>query len=247
MNMKRRQIIIFLAVCQFLTVNSYAQENKTHALWTELLSKNVDSLGHVNYQGFIADKAKLHTYLCELEKEAPKEDWTENEKLAYWINAYNAFTVELIVDNYPVQSIKELGGKLFKVNTAWDKKFIKIEGERYDLNNIEHGIIRKDFSEPRIHFAVNCASVSCPKLRNEAYVGSKLDAQLDDQVRTFINDTTKNIIGTDTAKLSKIFRWFKADFTQSMTLEEFINQYTEAKLTENTVVDFFEYDWNLNE
>ena len=247
MSMNRFQFIIFLGVCCFSSGLIFAQENKTHETWNELLAKNVDSVGHVNYQGFIDEKEKFHTYLCALEQEAPKDDWTEDEKLAYWINAYNAYTVELIIDNYPVESIKDLGGSLFKINTSWDIKFIHIEGEEYDLNNIEHGIIRKDFSEPRIHFAVNCASVSCPKLRNEAYVGSKLDAQLDDQIRSFLNDPTKNLIGTETAKLSKIFKWFTGDFTNSMSIEAYINQYTDVKITDDTEIDYFDYDWNLNE
>lgn len=245
--MKRIQRLLILTLFALFPVVSISQENKLHATWTELLAKNVDSSGHVNYQGFFDEKVKFHSYLCALEHEAPQEDWTENEKLAYWINAYNAFTIELIIDNYPLESIKELGGKLFKINTAWDIKFIKIEGRKYDLNNIEHGIIRKDFDEPRIHFAVNCASVSCPKLRNEAYVGSRLDEQLDDQVRSFINDSTRNVIGTETAKLSKLFRWFKGDFTKEMTLNEFINQYADIKLTDDTEIDYFDYNWNLNE
>ncbi len=245
--MKLFKFIVFPAILSLCSSLAFAQENKTHETWTELLQKYVDSAGHVNYKGFIEEKEKFHSYLCALEQEAPQDDWTENEKLAYWINAYNAFTVELIIDNYPVKSIKELGGKLFKINTSWDIKFIHIDGETYDLNNIEHGIIRKDFNEPRIHFAVNCASVSCPKLRNEAYVGSKLDAQLEDQVRYFLKNENKNILGTEKAKLSKIFRWFTGDFTENMSLVEFINQYSEVKLTEETELEYLDYNWNLNE
>ncbi|NVK63498.1 MAG: DUF547 domain-containing protein [Flavobacteriales bacterium] len=245
--MKLFKFIVFPAILSLCSSLTFAQENKTHETWTELLQKYVDSAGHVNYKGFIEEKEKFHSYLCALEQEAPQDDWTENEKLAYWINAYNAFTVELIIDNYPVKSIKELGGKLFKINTSWDIKFIHIDGETYDLNNIEHGIIRKNFNEPRIHFAVNCASVSCPKLRNEAYVGSKLDAQLEDQVRYFLKNENKNILGTEKAKLSKIFRWFTGDFTENMSLVEFINQYSEVKLTEETELEYLDYNWNLNE
>jgi hypothetical protein len=237
--------ITFFSLCCLTPSVIFAQENKTHETWTELLAKNVDSAGHVNYQGFINEKEKFHTYLCALEQEAPKNDWTENEKLAYWINAYNAYTVELIVDSYPVESIKDLGGKLFKINTSWDIKFIEIEGETYDLNNIEHGIIRQDFNDGRIHFAVNCASVSCPKLRNEAYVGSKLNAQLDDQAKAFVNDAGKNIIGTETAKISKIFKWFSGDFDLSTV--EFINKYSDVKISDDTKIDYMDYDWNLNE
>ena len=237
--------ITFFTFIILLPTIIFSQENKTHTTWNELLAKNVDSVGHVNYQGFIDEKEKFHTYLCALEQEAPQSDWTENEKLAYWINVYNAYTVELIIQNYPVKSIKDLGGKLFKINTSWDIKFIHIGDEIYDLNNIEHGIIRDEFNEARIHFAVNCASVSCPKLRNEAYVGSKLNEQLDDQVRAFVNDSTKNIIGAETAKISKIFKWFSGDF--DLSIPDFINQYTDVKMTDATAIDYFDYDWNLNE
>ena len=117
-----------------------------------------------------------------------------------------------------------------------------------DLNNIEHGILRKDFEEPRIHFAVNCASVSCPKLRNEAYVGSRLDAQLNDQAKAFLADKGKNNIkNANEAKLSKLFKWFKGDFTKNGDLISFINKYSTVKLNKDANLDFLDYDWNLNE
>jgi hypothetical protein len=241
------QISIILSLIATLSLNIFAQENKTHKTWNELLVKNVDDKGHVNYKGFIKDKEKFDSYLAALEKEAPKENWTKDEKLAYWLNAYNAFTVKLILDNYPVKSIKDIGGNLYKINTAWDIKFINIEGEEYDLNNIEHGIIRKEFNEPRIHFAANCASASCPILRNEAYVGSKLDAQLTDQARSFINDGIRNCITKDAAKLSKLFKWYSGDFTKDKSLIEFINQYADTKLKKSTPIDYIDYGWTLNE
>ncbi len=226
---------------------SFSQENKKHQIWNELLQKNVDEKGNVNYKGFISEKAKLQKYLDALSKEAPKRDWSKNEKLAYWINAYNAFTVKLIIDNYPTKSIKDLGGAIYKINTPWDIKFITIEGKSYDLNNIEHGILRKEFNEPRIHFAVNCASISCPVLRNEAYVAEKIEQQLHEQAFRFINDPIRNKINSKTAELSKIFSWFKGDFTKNGTLEVFINQYSKTKITSQTKVSFMEYNWNLNE
>lgn len=226
---------------------SFSQENKKHQIWNELLQTNVDEKGNVNYKGFISEKAKLQKYLDALSKEAPKRDWSKNEKLAYWINAYNAFTVKLIIDNYPTKSIKDLGGAIYKINTPWDIKFITIEGKSYDLNNIEHGILRKEFDEPRIHFAVNCASISCPVLRNEAFVAGKLEQQLNEQTSRFINDPIRNKINSTTAELSKIFSWFKGDFTKDGTLEAFINQYAKTKITSQTKISFMEYNWNLNE
>jgi len=224
---------------------SFSQENKTHQIWNELLEKNVYK-GNVNYKGFVSEKDKLQKYLDALSKEAPKRNWSKDEKLAYWINAYNAFTIKLIIDNYPTKSIKDLGGAIYKVNTPWDIKFIEIEGKKYDLNNIEHNILRKEFDEPRIHFAINCASVSCPNLRNEAYVANKLEKQLEEQTYSFINDSSKNKITSEKAELSKIFSWFKGDFTKNGSLEDFINKYAKVKITSQKI-SYLDYSWNLNE
>ena len=148
-----------------------------HGPWTELLQVYVDESGNVNYQGFQKDSVRLNSYLETLVSNAPDpESWSEDEQLAYWINVYNAFTIKLIVEHYPVASIKDIGSKIQIpfINSPWDIKFIVINGEKLDLNNVEHGILRKKFNEPRIHFAVNCASFSCPKLRNEAFEADKL-------------------------------------------------------------------------
>lgn len=239
-------VLSFVLIIASVGLN--AQDFHKHEKWSALLKQYVDEAGHVNYKGFKADEEKLDDYLSDLSKNHPEDSWDKNDQLAFWINAYNAFTVKLIVKNYPVKTIKELGGSIYKVNTPWDIKFIQIGEETYDLNNIEHGIIRKQFSEPRIHFAVNCASVSCPRLRNEAFVGSRIDEQLDDQARYFINNEVKNKITKDCAKLSKIFTWFKGDFTSSgVTVTEFINKYSETKITKKTKMESLDYDWNLNE
>lgn len=227
----------------------YGAKPTDHSQWTALLAKHVAPNGDVNYKGFIADSVKLNKYLQLLEQGAPNpKTWSKNDQLAYWINAYNAYTVQLIIRNYPLKSIKEIGGKIPFVNSSWDIKFIKIGGTELDLNNIEHGIIRKEFSEPRIHFAVNCASVSCPRLRNEAYEGSKLDAQLTDQAKYFLSNQKKNQLGNGSSiKISKLFKWFKGDFTEKEDLISFINRYSKVKVKENADIDYLEYDWNLNE
>jgi Protein of unknown function, DUF547 len=220
----------------------------SHSIWNELVMAHVDSLGHVNYADFVKDSVKLNTYLDVLKSANPNEtNWTKEERLAYWINAYNAFTVQLIVRNYPCKSIKDLAGKIYKVNTPWDIRFIVIEGKEYDLNNIEHDIVRKQFDEPRIHFALNCASVSCPALRNEAYVANRLDEQLTDQAKRFINDKSKNAVGEKTAQLSKLFSWYSGDFTKKMKLIAFINQYSKVQMSPTAKLDYMDYDWNLNE
>lgn len=231
-----------------LSFSSVANEHLTHKEWNTLLNKHVDEAGNVDYKGFKSEEKALNEYLTVLSKNHPDNSWKRNDRLAFWINAYNAFTVKLIVKNYPVKSIKDLGGSIYKVNTPWDIKFIKIGEEVYDLNNIEHGMIRKEFSDPRIHFAVNCASVSCPKLRNEAYVGTTIEQQLEDQAKYFINNKVKNQIkSTKKAKLSKIFRWYKGDFTSSgMSIVEYINQYADVKLEADAKIEFLDYDWDLN-
>lgn len=221
----------------------------SHSAWTSLLGKYVDTNGNVDYLGFKKDVKKLDAYLKVLESNAPNpKKWSKNEQLAYWINAYNAFTIKLIVDNYPVKSIKDIGGSIPFVNSPWDIKFIEIGGDKLDLNNIEHGIIRKHFEEPRIHFAVNCASYSCPKLRREAYTAEKLDAQLSEQAKDFLSDTTKNKIGDGkSVQLSKLFTWFSGDFKQDgKSVIEFINEYSKTKISNDAKIDYLDYKWNLN-
>jgi hypothetical protein len=145
-----------------------------HQEWTRLLRQYVSKRGEVNYRGFKADREALQRYLNQLSQNAPSKNWTQAQKLAYWINAYNAFTVKLIIDHYPIKSIKEISEGLPMINSPWDLKFFKIMGIEFDLNTIEHTILRGQFREPRIHFAINCASVSCPQLRDEAYTDIKL-------------------------------------------------------------------------
>jgi len=237
------KILALLFIGSLFTFNTHAQIK--HTSWDALLKKYVSASGHVNYKGFVADKAKLNAYCDLLSKNAPKASWSKNQKLAYWINAYNAFTVKLIVDNYPVKSIKELGGSVYKVNTPWDKKFIKIGGETLDLNNIEHQKIRGNFNEPRIHFAVNCASISCPKLRNEAFTASKLEAQLTAQTKYFLKH--KNTIDGSNPKLSKIFKWYAGDFKKKEgSVTAFINKYSTVKIKDGAPLSYLNYNWNLN-
>ena len=220
----------------------------THEIWNSLLQKHVSPDGQVNYKGFIQDSLLFQKYLQLLSNHHPnKKNWSAEERLAYWINAYNAFTVKMIADHYPVKSIKDIKNGIPFVNTVWDIKFIKIEGQEFDLNNIEHGIIRKRFKEPRIHFAVNCASISCPRLRNEAYHAEQLDAQLADQTRYFINQSGKNKITSDRLELSKIFSWFKGDFKDTHgSVINFLNEYAAIPIDKNAEISYKEYDWNLN-
>ena len=213
----------------------------SHEIWDGLLKNYVSPEGKVNYKGFLNERSKLKEYL-DLLNSHPPLNCSNEEKLAYWINAYNAFTVELILQHYPLKSIRDIKG-----GTPWKIDFFSIGAEKFDLDKIEHEILRKQFNEPRIHFAINCASVSCPVLRNEAYTAAKLNVQLEQQTKRYINDTSQNLISENEAKLSEIFNWFKGDFTKKGTLPDFINKYSGKKINPNASISYLEYDWRLNE
>jgi len=244
----------FISSCSIKKLNSVkkVKSNSTpvsHEIWNGLLEQYVTEEGNVNYKGFVKDSVRLNEYLSILSGSHPNEEnWSRDERLAYWLNAYNAYTVKIVVKNYPQKSIKDIKKGIPFVNTVWDIKFINIENQIYDLNNVEHGIVRPRFEEPRVHFALNCASVSCPRLRNEAFVAEKLDAQLTDQTRYFLKNPIKNKITSEKAELSKIFSWFKGDFTNNgSTVKGFINQYSDVQLNDATKISHLGYDWNLNE
>ncbi|KEO74098.1 DUF547 domain-containing protein [Anditalea andensis] len=236
--------------CHSSTLGADGASPPSHQLWNELLSLYVTEQGKVNYKGLIKDKPKLERYLYTLSSSPPdKNTWSEQEQLAYWINAYNAFTVKLIIDHYPVKSIQDLHPtfKIPLINTVWHRKFFQIGGEDASLDEIEHKILRKEFDEPRIHFAINCASVSCPPLRNEAYEAAILERQLDEQARIFINHTRYNKLGTDRIEISPIFSWFKADFTTQSSLIDYLNKYAKNRIHPNAKVTHMKYNWDLNE
>ncbi len=209
-----------------------------HTGWDYLLRTFVNDAGKVNYAGIKAKKQFLDNYLKDLKNKPPQKDWSRNEKLAYWINAYNAFTVKLIVDNYPVSSITALhGGK------AWDVKWIEIGGKNYSLNNIENDILRPEFKEPRIHFAVNCAANSCPPLLNKAWTPNSLETYFEQRGKVFINDPKFNKISAHKVQISKIFQWYAADFGN---LIAFLNKYSKVDIDPKAQVFYLDYDWALN-
>lgn len=217
-----------------------------HEKWSELTGKHVSPSGKVDYKGFIKDKIKLENYLDTLSNHPPGKNWSEAERMSYWINAYNAFTVKLIIDHYPLKSIKDIGGNLPMINSAWDIKFFKIGGIDFDLNTIEHEILRKQFDEPRIHFAINCASFSCPKLRQGAFEADKLERQLEDQTIYFINNLSKNKISKEATDLSQIFSWFESDFKKKMPVKRYLKKY-HSGFNEKNKITYLEYNWALNE
>ncbi len=241
-------IFISQASCAQPESRYYECEVPNHKPWSRLLQKHVSTAGFVSYSGFRADSMALNAYLSSLSKCLPSATWSREERLAYWINAYNAFTIKLIIDHYPVKSIKDIGSILAVpfVNSVWDAKFFSIGGVQMSLNQIEHSILRKQFDEPRIHFAIVCASISCPSLMNSAYTASDLEGQLQRQAQSFIQDSTKNYLSLNHLKLSSIFKWFKSDFTKHGSLKQFVAKFANAPIAPRAKVDFLEYNWELN-
>ncbi|MCK0146351.1 DUF547 domain-containing protein [Arenibacter sp. F26102] len=210
-----------------------------HTNWEKLLKKYVDNIGNVDYKGFTKDISELQSYLDYLAKNRPTDKATKSERLAYYINLYNAATVKLILDNYPTKSIKN-------IKNPWGKDIVEIGNEKISLGDLEHKILRK-MNEPRIHFAINCASYSCPKLLNTAFNAANLEKLLEQAAADFINDPKRNVLTKEKASLSEIFNWYKKDFTEKGSLVDYINKYATQKLTSNTKISYLNYNWDLNE
>lgn len=213
-------------------------ETALHDEFDALLKKHVSSSGKVSYKGFKNDEGKLDSYLQKLEKTSVEKSWSRNKKLAFWINAYNANTIKLILKNYPIKSIMDLhNGK------PWDAKWIKIDQRTLSLNNIENDIIRPKFNEPRIHFAVNCAAKSCPPLLNKAWTASNLNSNFERQTKSFINNSNYNSITSGNVEVSKIFDWYGKDFGD---LRAYLNKYSKTTISSGTSINFKSYNWDLN-
>jgi hypothetical protein len=236
------------------TAGSQSRFDHEHRAWTVILAKYLRD-GSVDYRGLVDHgQPALNAYLGALSAASPAESgWTREERLAFWINAYNAFTIRLILDHYPLSSIRSIG---FLPLAAFRTKFIPLGAGRtpISLNVVENEILRKQFRDARIHFAIVCASKSCPTLRSESYRSSDLDQQLDAAARAFLDDPSK--VRWDPASrtlyLSSIFNWFRDDFErEGKTLQGFVGRYLgqsdAAALDSGKVrVVFLDYDWSLN-
>ena len=239
---------ILIMVCSLFSGSfSLARDDIDNTVYALLLKKHVINK-RVNYDGFKRDEALLDNYLTIL-SETDVKSLTGNRRFAFYINAYNAFTIKLVLTKFPgINSIKEIGGFF---SSPWSKKFILLQGRRVSLDYIEHDILRPEFKDPRVHFAINCASKSCPSLLNEPYESSILESQLDNQAKKFINDPKNTFFKGDTLFISKIFQWFKKDFSDNPLL--FIQQYASIKLKEkfnlqkgSMTIRYLDYDWSLN-
>jgi hypothetical protein len=232
-----------------------------HQQWDQLLKKHVVNIQQgratqVNYIGMKQDRVQLKQYLAALGKvsDVTFQGWSTSQRLAFLINAYNAWTVELILTEYPdIESIKDLGS-LF--SSPWKKDFIPLLGKTRSLDNIEQDLIRGNFKEPRIHFALNCASIGCPALRAEAYQSDLLEAQLSDAINLFLSDNSRNRVQGNELQISKIFKWYQDDFEQQQTLAQFLvkhgkalkltKQQQQALLSGDIDIEYLDYNWSLN-
>lgn len=208
-----------------------------HEAFNTMLQKFVSSNGTVNYAGWKKSETDLDEYLSSLAAAIPGSSTSRNEALAYWINAYNAYTVKLILKNYPVAKITDLNG-----GKPWDVQWITLAGKKYSLNDIENKVIRPTFNEPRIHFAVNCAAKSCPPLANKAFTATNLNTMLEQRTKAFINSDL-NTITANKLSLSKIFDWYKEDFGNVIG---FVNKYAATDVNKNATIAFNDYNWALN-
>jgi hypothetical protein len=255
---------------------AYAQFDHSHAAWNALVAKHVvvvdgGKASQVRYAGLAQDRAALKAYLDALSRVTPAEfaAWTKPQQMAFLINAYNAFTVEKVLARYPdLKSIRDFGRV---IGNPFKDRFFVLLGSESSLDRVEHELLRARgvYDEPRVHFAVNCASVGCPMLREEAYVAERLDAQLEAQTVRFLSDRTRNRYdpAKNTLEVSKIFDWFKEDWQSGLrgigrdaapilSREQFLARYADALAatpegrqavrSQKVPLAFLEYDWALN-
>jgi hypothetical protein len=267
--MKRLTMLMLVLISAVAGTAVYAFDHR-HAVWDELLRKHVvwingGTASQVNYAGFQRESWKLRRYLDALSGVSRSEfnAWTRTQQLAFLINAYNAFTIELVLTEYPnLDSIKDLG-TVFR--SPWKQKFFTLLGEKTHLDHVEHGLIRAPgvYNEPRIHVAVVCASIGCPALRDEAFISQRLDSQLEDSFRRFLSDRTRNRYdsGADKLEVSKIFDWYEDDFNKGhngfYSLRAVFSKYADVladtaadrqRIRDQQVdIGYLSYDWGLND
>ena len=239
---------LVVALVLLLPVSCAAFE---HQAWDQLLRKHVVVLdggkaSQLSYAGMAQSRKALKSYLDGLSRvsEAEFRSWPRAGQMAFLINAYNAFTVEKILTRYPdIRSIRDFGrffGNPFK------DEFFSLFGRKFTLDRIEHDTLRKEYRDPRIHYAVNCAAVGCPMLREEAYVAARLEQQLDEQAVRFLSDRTRNRVAGGRLEVSRIFDWFQEDFEPRETY--FARYAAVLGLTGGVPpLSFLDYDWSLND
>lgn len=263
-----KRLLLLIGLWLFFVPATFAFDH-SHATWNQLLQQYVhwDEKGvssTVDYAALKRQPSELDKYLADVSAVSLKSysGWQKPQQLAFLINAYNALTIKLILSKYPeLDSIKDLGS-LF--SSPWKQKFFQLLGKRRNLDEIEHAIIRQPgvFDDPRIHAAVVCASIGCPGIRNEAFVAERIDTQLEDSLRRFLSDRSRNRYdaATDRLEISKIFDWYGDDFIGyrgSRSVSAFLGNYAELLTDEKalqlrikageTPLEFLDYDWRLND
>ncbi|MBK9735788.1 MAG: DUF547 domain-containing protein [Saprospiraceae bacterium] len=209
-----------------------------HSIFNAILQKYVSISGKVNYKGLKLVSSMIDKYLFELASIENIEYLSYEDQLSFWINVYNAATLQLIVKHYPVKSIKDINK-----GQPWDIKFIMIENKIISLNDLENNILRKKYKDARVHFVLNCAAKSCPPLTNIAFTKDNLYTMMEDKTREFIN-SSENIILKDRIQISPIFEWYKSDFDNVFM---FISTYSSIKPEKGTLIGYGNYNWSLNE
>ncbi len=244
--------IALLLLALLLPTKAFGFDHSYQA-YHKVLKTVVNSDGLVNFRALKANPLELNRAVYQLEKVSNAEyaSWDQREQIAFWVNSYNIYTLKLIIANYPVASIRDIGLPLIG---PWMKDFFTLLGEKRSLKEIENSILRKQFRDPRIHFALNCASMSCPELRKEPYVATRLSEQFDDAARNFLQDERKNLFDRENGRVyfSKIFKWYKKDFEQKETLIKYISRFLrpidrDYLRMKKMKVHYLKYDWSLNE
>ena len=235
--------LMLLSALVLMSCLSFASDKPDHSIWDRLLNEYVNSKGFVDYKGMKVQMDTLDNYLKQLIEHSPQSDWSKNEKKAYYINAYNAYCIKFVLTKYPVASVNDIN---FSGKEIWDFKMVHLGDKTVTLRYLENDILRK-MGDPRIHFAINCASYSCPKLANKAYTASNVNSMMDKMAKVFINDASKNEITAKKVRLSMIFDWYKDDFIKDgQTLIDFLNKYADVPINANAKVEYLEYNWALN-
>lgn len=227
----------------------------SHAAWGQFLARYVrpgaGGVNLVDYRGVApADRQALKSYIASLEAARPTA-MNRDAAMAYWINLYNAATVDVILDNYPVDSIRKIGGGFFS-SGPWDDKVVTVEGRALSLNDIEHGILRPIWNDPRIHYAVNCASIGCPNLMTQPFTSANLAGMLDQSARAYVNHPRGARVQNGRLTVSKIYDWYKVDFGNSDAgviahLRQYASGSLAAALGGVSSISGTEYDWSLNQ
>jgi hypothetical protein len=247
-------LFIFLATQWALECTTAAGFDQTHALYARVLS-NFVSNGQVDYAQLKSGPEELDAYLNNLAAVRPEDftGWPRENRLALLLNLYDARTLRLIIDHYPLKTIRDIG---VLPGAAWRQLLVRFGGQLMTLSHLENDIIRAEYREPRIHFALVCAALGCPILRSEPYTGDRLAAQLDDQANQFLRTPERNRFDSTTGILwlSPIFKWYKDDFTDSAgSLSAYVKPFLPKEVREaidqssKVQVRYTEYDWRLNE